>query len=127
MSCSAQFISATVTVIAYRLLEDFIKIMPAEVLMWSWKQHLVEPLLLGAQKPGEQGLVAGPEDPGTGLGSAGAPVASRGPGHFVCAVTYGACALCQVPCPLIRVNTGHVDRVPLRRNDGPTLLGERAF
>lgn len=71
--------------IGYRLLEEFIRITPAEVLMWSWKQHLVELLLLDAQKPGAQGLVAGPEDPGTGVGSVGAPVASGGPGHFVCA------------------------------------------
>lgn len=74
-----------VTGIGYRLLEEFIKIMPAEVLMWSWKQHLVEPLLLDAQKLGAQGLVARPEAPGTTVGSAGAPVASGGPGHFVCA------------------------------------------
>lgn len=80
--------------IGYGLLEEFIKIMPAEVLMWSWKQHLVEPLLLDAQKPGAQGLVARPEDPGTTVGSAGALVASGGPGHFVCAQLLTEPVLC---------------------------------
>lgn len=61
ISFSARFlISGMVTGIGCRLLEGFIRMMHAKLLMWSRKQRLAEPLLLVTQRPGAQRLTETP-------------------------------------------------------------------